>query len=308
MNNSVLKVAVFIPAYNESQNLQFLLESIVSQVEIDFSITEIIISSDGSSDNTVALAKSFPDSRIKILDHSDRQGKVVRMNEVFESFTADILVEFDADVILKNNFVIEELVKPFMQDSKTGLVCGDHKSLQPQTYIEKVAKFSDDVWEQAKTDLGTKADSYRCYGQIRAFSKDFARALIMPPEVGTHEDIYSFYFAKANNYNVVIAPKAVVYFRLVSTFHDYIKQMIRMIPVHNNMGSFFDSQTVQRYNQMTAWGKVVALVKVTVRNRFDLLISFLIIHGIAKFLTLFKKSLVTWDISQSSKVLVTKRK
>ncbi len=300
----LLKVVIFIPAYNEESNIHFLLDSICRQKEEGFVISKIVVISDGSSDETVARARAVEDPRIEVAAKSDRQGKVARINEMFAQFDADVLVQFDADVIMKNQSVILELVKPFVINPSTDLVCGEHESLPAKSYIEKVAKLSDDFWEQAKADLGDQSMTYRCLGQIRAFSQKFAHTLRMPLDVGTNEDVYSYYFAKVNNYTVVAAPKAVVLFRLVSTLRDYVKQMIRMIPIHGNMAYFFGKKVERELNTMTFFGKAKALIKVSIHNRPDILLAFLFIHGLAKLLTLFIKPLPVWDVSESTKHLV----
>ena len=76
-----VSVTIGIPAYNEEANIGHLLKSLIKQKEEDFKIDKIIVSSDGSTDRTIEIVKSFKDSRIKLLDNKKRRGQASRQNQ-----------------------------------------------------------------------------------------------------------------------------------------------------------------------------------------------------------------------------------
>ena len=109
-----LTVTVGIAAYNEDNNIQNLLRSIITQKEIDFHVKEIIIISDGSSDKTVEKVRGVQDKRITLLDEKERVGQNVRQNSIFKKAKGDIIVLLEADTILKDSKYLYELIKPFI--------------------------------------------------------------------------------------------------------------------------------------------------------------------------------------------------
>ena len=65
MNKDII-VSVVMITYNHEKYIYHTIESVLNQSFQDF---EIIISDDNSSDNTLEIAKSFKDSRIKIIEN-----------------------------------------------------------------------------------------------------------------------------------------------------------------------------------------------------------------------------------------------
>lgn len=66
------KISVVVPMYNVEKYLHLCISSILNQTFRDF---ELILIDDCSTDNTLAVAKSFSDSRIKILCNKKNMGK-----------------------------------------------------------------------------------------------------------------------------------------------------------------------------------------------------------------------------------------
>lgn len=302
MKQKIPTVTIGIPAYNEEVNIKNLLLSILAQKEKGFSIREIIVVSDGSTDKTIHEVKTVRDKGIKLVVHKQRRGKVVRLNQMFTEFKGDILVQFDADIELKDSRVLYELILPFIKDEEIDLVCGRNAPLPPATFVEKLAYFGAQVWEEAKKSLGDKAERYYCNGSIRAFSKNFLREFRLPESIGSTEDVYSYLFAKTHGYSVFCAKSAVVYFRLPSTFKDYTKQMKRFLINSRTLGEFFGRKMVRKYNTITNSVRLKALLKLSSKTPPHIVICYLILQYISKIEAIFYKQKNLWDISTSSKV------
>lgn len=90
-----LTVSIIIAAHNEARHVEEKLRTLLAQ---DYSARtlQIILASDGSSDDTVACAQRVVDPRIRILD-LPRQGKAATLNAAVELSTGEILVFTDAD-------------------------------------------------------------------------------------------------------------------------------------------------------------------------------------------------------------------
>ncbi len=70
-------VSVIIPSYNHERFIRDCIESVLSQTFQDF---EIIITDDGSVDNTVNVIKNFSDPRIKLFVHIENRGACIAAN------------------------------------------------------------------------------------------------------------------------------------------------------------------------------------------------------------------------------------
>jgi cellulose synthase/poly-beta-1,6-N-acetylglucosamine synthase-like glycosyltransferase len=90
-----LTVSIVVAAYNEARHVEEKLRTLLAQ---DYSARtlQIILASDGSSDDTVACAQRVVDPRIEVLD-LPRQGKAATLNAAVALCTGEILVFTDAD-------------------------------------------------------------------------------------------------------------------------------------------------------------------------------------------------------------------
>lgn len=90
-----LTVSVVIAAHNEQRHIEHKLRSVLNQDYLAASL-QIIVASDGSSDRTVACARSVDDPRIEVLD-LPRIGKAAALNCAVQHCQGEILVFTDAD-------------------------------------------------------------------------------------------------------------------------------------------------------------------------------------------------------------------
>lgn len=88
-------VSVVIPMHNEEENVA----ECIKQVPKMGKFTEIIIVDDGSTDNTLKIAKSFEKKykNLKIFSLKPNQGKVWAVKKGFDEARGDILMIWDAD-------------------------------------------------------------------------------------------------------------------------------------------------------------------------------------------------------------------
>lgn len=114
-------VSVVIVAYNESQNLIRKLNSIFNSIGAD-RIAEVIIASDGSTDETPDILESFGDPRVRLLHFDARRGKPAVLNDAIPGCHSEIVVLTDARQEL-DPAAINELAANFSDDS-IGAVSG----------------------------------------------------------------------------------------------------------------------------------------------------------------------------------------
>ncbi|OGL71709.1 hypothetical protein A3C09_01800 [Candidatus Uhrbacteria bacterium RIFCSPHIGHO2_02_FULL_47_44] len=100
-------VAVIIPAYNEAKTIGGVVRVAVSSPFID----EVIVVSDGSTDETVEVATH---AGARVIDLQENQGKGGAMIKGIEQTRASIIVFLDADLIGLTERHLEQLVRPVL--------------------------------------------------------------------------------------------------------------------------------------------------------------------------------------------------
>lgn len=85
-----------MPCYNAADYLKEALESIIEQT---YKFLEIIVINDGSTDNTPTILKDYKsmDSRLKIVNHTVKQGIVSSLNLGIANATGEYIARMDAD-------------------------------------------------------------------------------------------------------------------------------------------------------------------------------------------------------------------
>ncbi len=99
MNHPRVRVSIVIPAYNEEFHLRACLQAIADQTVQPY---EVIVVDNNSTDNTAAVAASYP--FVQVISES-RQGRVFARNAGFDATSGDILGRIDADIVLPANWV-----------------------------------------------------------------------------------------------------------------------------------------------------------------------------------------------------------
>jgi len=117
------KVSIIIPAFNEEQTIQTLLEKVLAQVQHFES--EIIVVNDGSKDKTLEKVKPFLD-KIIFVDLPENKGKGRAIREGLKNATGDIVILQDADLEL-DPIDYPKLINPIIQ-GKAEVVYGSRIS------------------------------------------------------------------------------------------------------------------------------------------------------------------------------------
>lgn len=94
--------SVVIPLYNKQNYIAATLQSVLAQTFTDF---EIIVVNDVSTDNSLTVAKSITDERIRIVSHEKNSGLSASRNTGILNSTAPYVAFLDADDIWKFGFL-----------------------------------------------------------------------------------------------------------------------------------------------------------------------------------------------------------
>jgi cellulose synthase/poly-beta-1,6-N-acetylglucosamine synthase-like glycosyltransferase len=115
-------VSIIISAYNEEENIENKIKSILS-LDYPTDKLEVLIGSDGSTDNTEAIISRYQSGMIKLLRQERRSGKPSMLNLLANQAKGEILTFTDARQELGKNS-LRELVDNF-NDKKVGSVSSE---------------------------------------------------------------------------------------------------------------------------------------------------------------------------------------
>ena len=256
------RVTVGIPSFNEEVNISNLLQSLVAlgrpmsrpgsknyssernengsvktedkvlNSELDFIISEIIISDD-SSDNTCrtveAIAAENPSPVIKLLHHNTRRGVPAAWNEIFRQATGDIIVLYDADIITDEH-TTSHLVDSIKDD--IGLCASNPKPLLSNTSIISRACMFIAHWLSSVRKSGLS--QYTVMGRALSISSHVAKRIVIPENV-LALDLYLQCKVLEQGFNVVYNDDAVVYFKSPNNMLDFSSQILRATNGHKQI-------------------------------------------------------------------------
>src|SRR6478736_1009903 len=108
----VPKVSVVMAVYNGEKYIKDQLNSILSQIDDS---TEVIISDNGSIDNTLEIIKEFKDPRIKLYQNEEYKGSAFNFEFGLKKASGNIIFLSDQDdVWLENKVtVVKEYLKRY---------------------------------------------------------------------------------------------------------------------------------------------------------------------------------------------------
>lgn len=168
-----MNISIIIPAYNAESTLAECLEACLAQSHPD---CEIIVVDDGSTDNTVEIAKKL---NVKYIQQ-ENAGPAAARNHGAQIATGEIIALTDADCIAEPNW-IEELIKGFDSDEvvATGGTYGIANASSPLARMihEEIQirheKFGDTVDFLGSFNVAYKRDAYL---KVGGFDETFSAA------------------------------------------------------------------------------------------------------------------------------------
>ncbi len=115
-NNKYLpKVTILLTVYNEEEKIKDRVENIL-KCNYPAECLEVIVASDGSTDNTDSITKNFLDTRVNLFRPKMRVGKTDTQNMAIQKTAGEIIIFTDADTVFEYDFIIN-IVENFYNDS-----------------------------------------------------------------------------------------------------------------------------------------------------------------------------------------------
>lgn len=244
-HKKIISVTVGIPAYNEEQNIGRLLREIVKQSEKNIKINEVIILSDGSTDETVAIARSVKDKRVKVFAGSNRKGKCFRLRQLFKMAKSEVLVLLDADVLPTSKATVSNLCMHFLSGKEIALIGGVEYGLPPSTFTEKALNNLNEAFNMIREGLNNGHNVFCVRGGILAISRNYFKNIDLPLNM-IPDDNFFYLLAKRRNLIFHYEKDAAVWYRNPQTVADQISQGCRFLASKELLRKYFGAANVDR--------------------------------------------------------------
>lgn len=104
-----LKITIGIPFYNNERTLDLAVKSVINQTFRDW---ELLLIDDGSTDDSIKIAKNLVDldSRICLICDGRNKGLVSRLNQIIDLASGDFIARMDADDVMLPKRLEKQLV------------------------------------------------------------------------------------------------------------------------------------------------------------------------------------------------------
>lgn len=198
-------LSVVITAFNEEKHIA---SKIQNTLELDYpkDKLEIIVGSDGSTDRTNEIVKSYEKHGVRLLDFTENRGKTMVQNDCVRKAANDIIVFMDAASVCDKD-CLKNLVKNFA-DSRVGVVAGRVEFIQSKENLTTESQGLYWKYEQslkkAESRLGSMVG---VDGPLYAIRRDVYVYL----EADIISDLITPLLVIRDGYSVVYEPTAVTY-------------------------------------------------------------------------------------------------
>ena len=122
---------VVIPLYNKESFITNTLKSVLAQTFTDF---EVIVVNDCSTDNSLAIALSVKDDRIRFIEHEVNKGLSASRNTGIKEAKSDNIAFLDADDVWKPEFLSKMLMLT-QNYPKAGIYSSRYEEVYPNSSI-----------------------------------------------------------------------------------------------------------------------------------------------------------------------------
>ncbi len=296
-------ITVAISAYNEEENIERFLESVVTQKEEGFRLKKILVISDGSTDKTLSKVKSLKSPKLEVREYRERLGKSSRLNEIYDSLTSDILIQSDADVFFAHDYVIRDLIQPMLNDKKVGMSGGNPKPLKGKTFTEKAVNATCEIYIDFRKSIRGGNNIFSADGRLLAYRKNFIKKVLVPIDMIAN-DAYTYYCCLTQGFGYRFVESAIVNFRSPQTLSDQIRQNTRFSASSIRMLRYFSEDLVNKESQVPLNILVKSMLNQFIKH--PILCSYIFLvnrYCQAKANFSEKQMTAKWEIALTTKVL-----
>jgi cellulose synthase/poly-beta-1,6-N-acetylglucosamine synthase-like glycosyltransferase len=215
------EITLVVAAYNEEYIIE---EKIRNCLELDYpeSSLNLVIITDGSTDNTNSIVKRY--SRVRIEFQPERKGKNHAVNRVLDDLNGDILVFTDANTML-NHSALKVMIRHF-NTPEVGMVAGEKIVLSKKGQAAAQGEGLYWKYESWLKRLDSETGStIGAAGELFAIRRELMEKV--PPDI-LIEDFYQSLKVIQNGFRIVYEPEAYAIETGSATVGDELKRKVRI--------------------------------------------------------------------------------
>jgi len=221
--DNIPKVTLIITAHNEGKIIR---EKIENTLSLDYpkDKLEIIVASDGSTDETNEIVAQYENRGIKLDRLFERKGKTAAQNEAVLKSSGEVIVFSDADALCARD-AIKKLVRNF-DDKRVGCVCGE---LKYTNLSGNVAGKGENLYWKYEKFLKRKESQVSSLLGVTGSMYAVCRALYVPLEEYIISDFVEPLEIVKNKYKVVYEPEAISFHKTSADMKTEFKRKTRTV-------------------------------------------------------------------------------
>lgn len=200
-------ISILVIAHNEASCIRRRIENILA-LDYDQAKLEVVIASDGSSDDTALIASDYKDRGIKVIEFSENQGKPAVLDQVVPTLGGDIVVLLDARQTLKADSL--QLIVQDFSEPTVGAISGElifTESAEALPSLEGVGLY----WRYEKYIRLNESHIDSTIGATGAFYAIRRKLFEAIPEITLIDDVLIPMQITRRGYRVLFKPDAIVY-------------------------------------------------------------------------------------------------
>lgn len=214
-------ISIIIPSFNEEKNIQACLNSI-QNLNYDKNKIETILVDDGSTDDTIKLAKKY---KIKIIKQN-HLGKTQAVNNGISKAKHEFILTLDADTRVHRD-MMKEIIKPF-SDEKVAATTGILKVRNKKNIITRFQSIEYDFFSLIRDSFSKTFDNNVWFlGALACYRKSVLKKIGLFKTDTLTEDIDIAMEIRKAEYKNISAPKAIGYTIAPSTIKELYQQRSR---------------------------------------------------------------------------------
>jgi len=216
-------VTVLITAYNEEKNIASKLENTIG-LDYPKEKMEIIVASDGSTDKTEEIVRSFGPEGVRLIRVEGRAGKTETQNQAVKQAQGEIIIFSDATTKYEINS-IRNIVRNY-NDASIGAVSGRYEYVNPTGAPVGLGtilfwKYENSV-KSRQTQIRTVTGCCGCIYSVR-------RVLYEPLPRDIISDLVEPLKILEKGYRIAFEPEAVAYEETTETSKEEFSMRVRVI-------------------------------------------------------------------------------
>jgi cellulose synthase/poly-beta-1,6-N-acetylglucosamine synthase-like glycosyltransferase len=216
-------ISVLIAAYNEEAAIRRKVEQTLA-LEYPPEKLEILVVSDGSTDRTDEIVRSFSDPRVRLLRVEGRLGKTNAQNQGVKQCRGEVIIFSDATAIYHPKVIL--YLAAHYEDSKVGAVSGRYKYFDPEdaspTGLGSVAFWNyENMIKLLQSRIGTLTGCSGCIYSVRR-----QNYVPLPPEACS--DLVQPLCIVRDGYRVAFEDRALAYEETTKNSSQEFKMRVRV--------------------------------------------------------------------------------